>query len=119
MTSIPTPQYWQVLEEATEDAQRRGHAHVGVEHLLFVISGLRNYPGDLLRSVGRGDFVRQALGELMSRPDYASMGSSNEVVDQDGQLIGYLDAEQGWVPIGTARDADKAGPAALDTKQPE
>ena len=119
MTPTPTSQYWQVLEEATEDAGRRGHSHIGVEHLLFVISGLRHYPGDLLRSVGRGDTVRQTLGELMSRPDYASMGESNEVVNQEGQLIGYLDSERGLVRLRTTRDEEDVDQAAIDRQQAE
>jgi hypothetical protein len=84
----PTVGIWQLLQEATSEAVGRGHDHVGVEHLLYVLATTPDTFGrSFLEHVGAADAVAKELDDLMKSETYP--GGSNEAW-QDGELVGHV-----------------------------
>ena len=110
MTAQPTPGLWQALIDATSEALRRGHAHVGVEHLLYVLAASErsSIAGGLLERHGVRETVRDDLDAAMSHPDYLT--GSNQVLDEDGELVGHLflgeDGRPFFEPLGDSEPAE-------------
>lgn len=89
VTARPTAGLWHALLDATSEALRRGHPHVGVEHLLYVLAAKeRSIAGGLLERHRVREAVRRDLDEAMSRPDYLS--GSNRALDEDGNVVGHM-----------------------------
>jgi hypothetical protein len=93
MTPTPTPAIDQLLAAAAADAERRGHGHVGAEHLLYAIATTRNFGREVLRHVGIVDTVVSCIDELVASESYRTAGS-NKVFGETGELIGHMQVDE-------------------------
>jgi ATP-dependent Clp protease ATP-binding subunit ClpA len=90
MTPRPTAELWRLLQEATAEADRRGHNHVGSEHLLFVCATTpRTFASSLLEHLRVSEPIAARLETLMSSGEY-DRAASNAMVDEDGRTVGHL-----------------------------
>ena len=90
MLPRPTTEFWRILQEASSDATRRGHHHVGSEHLLYALASTANsFTRSFLEHLDLADPIKQRLDELMTQTSY-ERASSNAVMDENGNLIGHL-----------------------------
>ena len=71
---VPTPRFERVCALATEEATRRGHQYVGVEHLMLaILAEGSSVPAKALTRRATLDEFRSDLEEVMSA--YARGGS--------------------------------------------
>jgi ATP-dependent Clp protease ATP-binding subunit ClpC len=77
ITKTPTPRVERIWARAEEEAERRGHDHVGTEHLLLALSDdLEGAAGWLLLSLGMRDDLARELVALLDSPPVANTASS-------------------------------------------
>jgi hypothetical protein len=89
VTARPTAGLWHALIDATSEALRRGHPHVGVEHLLYVlVADERSIEGGLLERHGVRDAVREDLDAALSHPDY--LKGSNRALGEERRHVGHM-----------------------------
>jgi ATP-dependent Clp protease ATP-binding subunit ClpC len=66
ITKTPTPRVERLWAKAEQEAERRGHGHVGTEHLLLALaSDLKGAAGWLLLAHGLRDELSSDLKELL------------------------------------------------------
>lgn len=89
-TPRPTAGLWRILQEATLEATRRGHTHVGAEHLLYVVASTPDTFGrSILEHLSDAEAIATGVDELMRSDQYANAGS-NEARGKDGELVGHV-----------------------------
>jgi ATP-dependent Clp protease ATP-binding subunit ClpA len=85
----PTTEFWDLLQEATSEAARRGHEHVGSEHLLLVLASTPgNFARSILDHIADADLIANGVDQVISSDDYANAGS-NEAWE-NGELVGHM-----------------------------
>ena len=73
MTKTPTPRVERAWARAELEAERRGHDHVGTEHLLLALADdLEGAAGWLIRALGMRDELARELEELLDTLPVAS-----------------------------------------------
>jgi hypothetical protein len=72
ITKTPTPRVERAWARAEEEAARRGHPHVGTEHLLLALADdLEGAAGWLLLTLGVRDELSRELLALLDSPPVA------------------------------------------------
>jgi ATP-dependent Clp protease ATP-binding subunit ClpC len=75
---LPTPRYETVVRMAEEEARRRGHPYVGVEHLMLaILAEGRSVPAQVLEGLGELSTVRDALERTMASRSYGGAPSES------------------------------------------
>jgi hypothetical protein len=107
VTARPTAGLWHTLVDATTEALRREHPHVGQEHVLYVLTQDRFFASLLEQHGVAAEDVRRDLDAMMSRPDYLTTGS-NRVLDDEGRIVGHMFLGPDGVAIFEEIDPDEA-----------
>lgn len=82
-----------IIHEAAKEAEQRGHNYIGTEHILLSLTADKiGVGGRVLHELGVTELIREKIQAYLSSEGYNT--SSNQVVDNQGNLIGYLNMDK-------------------------
>lgn len=99
-----TPRSRRVLGHAAKEAEQRGEKFIGTEHLLLgIIAEEDGLAAQALHSLGVTEsVVRAQLRDMIEAT--RRTGPSNQVLDQSGNLIGYMVKDEVGRPVVVTSD---------------
>jgi ATP-dependent Clp protease ATP-binding subunit ClpA len=98
-----TPRVRRVLALAAREAERLGHSHVGTEHLLLaLIADEEGIAAQVLSELGVSESARAGVEAVVASDAYST--SSNQCVDEHGNVLGYLLQDEEGTAVIVARD---------------